>query len=850
MNTIQDINSPGDVSYNQQSLYSITFGNSLGAGNTVVDSGFTYQPLKQVPITALSNCVRDVLIDFNFGATAVVSTIDYTGPNANLGVLQIAPNAWRAYGVRTIAAYDEIFANTSIKDLAVSNSYSYNTVVLDQAGNTRTWSTAVTTRANPAISLTGNVIYDEGINRTLTEIGLTNSGNATGNYTVQTSIATPAIGTLSNIIVTGSTVQTRGNVTSLTAQIAAGNVIYVPATDLASNVASGIQVSLQRSFDLSVVSTANINLQIGNVNPEFALTQSRTLFEDLGGAIAAHITDNDPVNTTYRVRYVQTAPVPTDPTDTCRIFSDGILPAAPVRNGDTGYLTTTRSVFNAFLPIENAFYLVPPIDYVGNITILYNQEKFVGNTFVTQAANVPVAISIVGHNETNPVSVANYSEGSIVALANSFVGNPTGSETNRGMITDLSYSGIPEPITYVQTWTQVTPDPAVYQARWFNSSTANLQVASGWSARGVANVVRSGTREAANQLNIAYTPPLNYTGNIVLRFDQTKNQEGNTFIQSSNVQFTMQNSGNTTVFTCNPPTTGFILNSIPFSNVSLTDNDTLAERLYTLNVSVLSGNANITINGSNVGTTANISGNKSTVNSSVASANSFITASSGNSSIQYTLTRTAPDTTQINQTTKTLTMTVPAAGTAWRGGIMIGEYDPIGNASANVYLVAQTNATVFSPFLTHWAANGVANSTPINSTKDGKTNTTVLVANNAAIYTAANTCDSAVLNGFNDWFLPSIEQLQFIANVKITNSIADLGLYFPSGPVSGSKYWSSTVKDHNFGAGNVRVVDRMDFLQNGNTITTLSSPVRIDLTDPESGNASVSYVTCARQEPK
>ena len=846
MNTIQDINQPGNVSYNQQSNYAIVFGNSVGNGTTTVDSGFTYAPLKQVPITTLSNCVRDVLVDFDLGGSTAVSTINYAGSNSNLGVLQIGPTIWRAFGVRTISNYDDLFANTLITDAATSNSYSISTVVRDQFGNSRSWSTAVTTRANPTISLTGNVIYDEGINKTVTVIGLVNSGNAVGNYTVQTSISSTAIGTLSNIITSGSTVQTRGNVASLAAQIAAGNIIYVPATDLSSNVASGIQVSIQRSNDNSVVSTANINLQIGNANPEYALTQSRTYFEDLGGAIGAHITDNDPVNTTYRVRYVQTAPVPTTPENTCRIFSDGILPAAPVRNGDTGYLVNTRAVFSAFAPVENSFYLAPPIDYAGNITILYNQEKLVGNTYVSQAANVPISITLVGHNETNPISVASYSEGSVVTLATA----ATGSGNELGLITDLSYSGIPEPITYVQTWTQVTPDPAVYQPRWFNSNTANAQVASGWTARGVTNITRSGLREVANALDIEYTPPLNHTGNIVLRFDQTKSQEGNTYTQASNVQFTMTNSGNTTVFTCDPPTTGAILNNIPFSNVSFTDNDTLAERLYTLNVSVLSGNANITINSSNVGTSANISGNKSTVNSSIASANSFIVASSGNSSIRYTLTRTAPDTTQISQTTKTLTMTVPAAGTAWRGGIMVGEYDPIGNASANVYLVAQTIGTAFNPILTWWAANGVSNTTPTNSLINGKTNTAALVASNASLYTAATICDSAVLGGFSDWYLPSVEEQRFIANTRISSGSGNLSLWFPSGPSAGTKYWSSTVKDHNFGAGNVRTVDRMEFLQSGNTFTASSSPINIASTDPESGNVSRAYLVCVRQEPK
>ena len=76
MNTIQDINQPGNVSYNQQSNYAIVFGNSVGNGTTTVDSGFTYAPLKQVPITTLSNCVRDVLVDFDLGGSTAVSTIN------------------------------------------------------------------------------------------------------------------------------------------------------------------------------------------------------------------------------------------------------------------------------------------------------------------------------------------------------------------------------------------------------------------------------------------------------------------------------------------------------------------------------------------------------------------------------------------------------------------------------------------------------------------------------------------------------------------------------------------------------------------------------------------------------
>jgi hypothetical protein len=312
----------------------------------------------------------------------------------------------------------------------------------------------------------------------------------------------------------------------------------------------------------------------------------------------------------------------------------------------------------------------------------------------------------------------------------------------------------------------------------------------------------------------------------------------------------MNVSGNTTVFTCNPPTTGLIFTPIAFSNISLTDNDTLAERQYRLDLNVTAGNANIFLNNTNVGNTANIVGNAIQITSQISNSSSYLEGSASNVGVTYQVTRTVPDNTVIATETRNLTLAEPNAGDFWRGGVYVGEYDTVGDGTANVYLTIQTGASlVDANYVVWWAANGVSNTTPTNSTRNGKTNTANLVSSNAALYTAATITDSFVSNGFSDWHLGSEQEISFIANVKKDLNVGNISVIFPSSQPGSNfnDYWTSTVSDQDF-AGNIRRAVSIMSWGSDNSIDIRY--LTIEDTDPESGNSARGRLTAVRWDNK
>ena len=147
MNTIIDLNIAANISYNNQSSYAISFGTNLGNTTANVAAYGSANITKQTALNSITSPVRDLLIDVEFSNVGNV-TMAYTGTWANVGILQIAPAAWRVSGIRSVVQYNEAFANVKYTDLTgivydVDPNYSYVTTVNDQSGNTRTWTTTV-----------------------------------------------------------------------------------------------------------------------------------------------------------------------------------------------------------------------------------------------------------------------------------------------------------------------------------------------------------------------------------------------------------------------------------------------------------------------------------------------------------------------------------------------------------------------------------------------------------------------------------------------------------------------------------------------------------------------------------
>lgn len=69
----------------------------------------------------------------------------------------------------------------------------------------------------------------------------------------------------------------------------------------------------------------------------------------------------------------------------------------------------------------------------------------------------------------------------------------------------------------------------------------------------------------------------------------------------------------------------------------------------------------------------------------------------------------------------------------------------------------------------------------------GQENTTIIVNNTTVANCAAKLCDNLTLNGYSDWFLPSIEEI-----FQITKELRTASISFPYGA------WSSTQTDADF----------------------------------------------------
>jgi hypothetical protein len=249
-----------------------------------------------------------------------------------------------------------------------------------------------------------------------------------------------------------------------------------------------------------------------------------------------------------------------------------------------------------------------------------------------------------------------------------------------------------------------------------------------------------------------------------------------------------------------------------------------------------------------VGNTANLVGNASQITSQISNVTNYLEGAASNVGVTYQVTRTVPDNTVVASQTKYLNLVVPTAGDSWRGGVFVGEYDTTGTGSANVYLTIQTGASVVSAnYFTWWAANGISNTTPTNSTRNGETNTANLVSSNAALYTAATITDSFVSNGFSDWHLGSEQELLFVANVKHTLNVGNISVVFNGSDATPSKYWTSTVKDIDYGSGPLRSVAQLRWGSGGNISL---SGLTVQDTDPETGNSARAYLTAVRWDNK
>jgi hypothetical protein len=104
--------------------------------------------------------------------------------------------------------------------------------------------------------------------------------------------------------------------------------------------------------------------------------------------------------------------------------------------------------------------------------------------------------------------------------------------------------------------------------------------------------------------------------------------------------------------------------------------------------------------------------------------------------------------------------------------------------SGFAYITAAVDQSSSAP----WGCEGVDLPELSALIGQGANNTAIIVANCATAGISARLADQLILNGFSDWFLPSLEEL-----AEVYTELASAGL----GSFANHTYWSSTQEDAN-----------------------------------------------------
>lgn len=382
MSTIIDLNTARTITYNDEANYAIVFGTNLGNITANLAAYNTANITQQTSLNSITSAVRDLLVDLQFSNVGNVS-MAYAGTYSNIGLLQTAPAAWRVSGIRSVAQYTEAFANVKFTDLTgasnITPEYSYVTTVNDQSGNTRAWTTTVNVVTQPSVSITGNVIYNEDTlaNVTIANVVVDPTSVVTFRLYANT---IPTYGSMTDGVVTGNSIFIDGNAASLNTQIAANALKFLPASDLASNVANAINFAIGNTT--AIYSTSNANIQIANTHAEYNFPGG-TYYEDTRLAFGNTITDLDTHALSFTIGIEQTA---------------GNIGQFYQSDSLVGYANTRLNVTGSRAAINGTIKWMPPVDYTGNVSFTYNQSKALATGNVTQASNVVANFTAI----TNP----------------------------------------------------------------------------------------------------------------------------------------------------------------------------------------------------------------------------------------------------------------------------------------------------------------------------------------------------------------------------------------------------------------------------------------------------------------
>lgn len=116
--------------------------------------------------------------------------------------------------------------------------------------------------------------------------------------------------------------------------------------------------------------------------------------------------------------------------------------------------------------------------------------------------------------------------------------------------------------------------------------------------------------------------------------------------------------------------------------------------------------------------------------------------------------------------------TLPPIGTFIEGGYVAGVIDTLDSGGERYIVLVAPKAFQVSK---QWSVYGTGYGAAATSKWDGLTNSNTLVDEHAEMYPAAKYCLSLTANGYSDWYLPAVDELELAyRNLKPNNLINDV----------------------------------------------------------------------------